>query len=603
MSRQLEKEYIRTNDRIHPRQDLLQEMEEKWAAEEAQRAAERRKVAVFPAWARFTVAAAGILLCVGVGMGGMLLYSRSRGMGNKTASAEAPILLAEGAMDAAVLQEEEKIVYEAMEDAAVAPEAMEEPQEQVSLLTAVAEEAPQGTHFARDEAEVEDSLRFGSRVSGMAKAAGTSAPTLPPKADQGETETVYAAGKVIRRDDLMAVFQPTLEQVHVVEYVNKKLNNVFSLTMREQGTRVQQVFWLGQELLALREKGGNTELMRFDVGDWKSPRHLVDLTQSGAFLGAWELGDGLLVLSLYKATTEEPLPWVNEARLDFDRVLLDADRPGDRFAVLTLYEPGRADGFAAEIALLSPVRGAVATGDERLLLWTDTEDLYAFARTEEGLTLLAESTLSGTVLSACGAGEGFSLLLRDGEEAVFVSLDAQLAETGRTAARTGPVRWAQVYEDGAVVLTADAIHYLTGAGDRSMDLTGDAFYRLTPERGLVLSADGHVQVLSLGADLKVLSDIHIRGGLGSLLDDLDRLAFDPDSGRLVIPAGQFVYPYYVNEVGNIYQRGEVQVFYDHDETDQRELRSLLVEDKTLVFYKFGVFLCNHNLIHQMTCKY
>ena len=161
MSRQLEKEYIRTNDRIHPRQDLLQEMEEKWAAEEAQRAAERRKVAVFPAWARFTVAAAGILLCIGVGMGGMLLYSRSRGMGNKTASAEAPILLAEGAMDAAVLQEEEKIVYEAMEDAAAAPEAMEEPQEQVSLLTAVAEEVPQGTHFARDEAEVEDTLRFG----------------------------------------------------------------------------------------------------------------------------------------------------------------------------------------------------------------------------------------------------------------------------------------------------------------------------------------------------------------------------------------------------------------------------------------------------------
>ena len=49
MSRQFEKEYTETNDRIHPRQELLQELESKWAAEEAREADEARKVVAFPA--------------------------------------------------------------------------------------------------------------------------------------------------------------------------------------------------------------------------------------------------------------------------------------------------------------------------------------------------------------------------------------------------------------------------------------------------------------------------------------------------------------------------------------------------------------------------
>ena len=69
-----EQEYKRANDRIHPRKDLLKEMEKKWAAEQAQPVEEERgKVVAFPLWARYLGVAAGILLCVGVGMGSVLL--------------------------------------------------------------------------------------------------------------------------------------------------------------------------------------------------------------------------------------------------------------------------------------------------------------------------------------------------------------------------------------------------------------------------------------------------------------------------------------------------------------------------------------------------
>ena len=155
MSREFEKEYRRTNDRIHPRQDLLQEMEKEWAAEEAQQAAERRKVVAFPAWARFTVAAAGILLCIGVGMGAVLLYSRSRGLSHKTASAEAPIVEteetmemyapAEGAADAAVLQPGKA---EGVKDAGVELRLLEQLLSAAEIL------------FVQDHAPVDVVLRF-----------------------------------------------------------------------------------------------------------------------------------------------------------------------------------------------------------------------------------------------------------------------------------------------------------------------------------------------------------------------------------------------------------------------------------------------------------
>ncbi len=591
MSRQFEKEYIETNDRIHPRQELLQELESKWAAEQAQEAAEARKVVAFPAWARALSVAAGILLCIGVGMGSVMILSRGRSQTNKTASVEAPMVAAEGAMDMAAAEPEEaKILFEAVEE-----------EEAPKTMLAAAAQAPEGTHFAADEAEVEDAILYRAVDLGAAKAAKTQTTA----ANDAESETVVPAGKIIRRDDVFAVFQPTSDQVHVIEYVGSQVNQVFALTMREKGTQVREIFWLGDEFLAIREQAGETELLRFDVSDWKSPRHLKDLTQSGSFLGAWEMGDRLFILSLYTAA-EEPLPWVDGSRLDFDKVLLDRARPGDAFAVLTVYEPGLGEGFAAETALLATVRGAADTGDGRLLLWTEGEaaDLYVLALDADGLALAAESAQPGTVLDAGSLGEGFTLLLQNGDTAELLNLDAELRETTRTAARTGEVRWGQVYEDGAVILTADSMHFLTKSGDHALGVTGDAFCWLTPDRGLVLNADGQLQVVSvLGTGLEALAAAQVKGGLGPLLDDLDRLAFDMGTGRLVIPAGQRVYQYIVDEAGNLTQRGEVQAFSDHDETEQREIRAFLLDDRALLFYKAGVMLCNQNMNRLQTCKY
>ena len=67
-----EQQYKRANDRIHPRKDLLKEMQAKWAEEEARQAEEERKVVAFPTWAKYVSVAAGVLLCVGLGMGSML---------------------------------------------------------------------------------------------------------------------------------------------------------------------------------------------------------------------------------------------------------------------------------------------------------------------------------------------------------------------------------------------------------------------------------------------------------------------------------------------------------------------------------------------------
>ena len=85
-----EQQYKRANDRIHPRKDLLKEMEAKWAEEQAHQEEEESKVVAFPAWAKYVGMAAGVLLCVGLGMGSVLLYSRSRGMQSKSASPERP---------------------------------------------------------------------------------------------------------------------------------------------------------------------------------------------------------------------------------------------------------------------------------------------------------------------------------------------------------------------------------------------------------------------------------------------------------------------------------------------------------------------------------
>ena len=81
---------------------------------------------------------------------------------------------------------------------------MEEEEAPKTMLAAAAQ-APEGTHFAANEAEVEDAILYRTVDLGAAKAAKTQTTA----ANDAESETVVPAGKIIRRDDVFAVFQPT----------------------------------------------------------------------------------------------------------------------------------------------------------------------------------------------------------------------------------------------------------------------------------------------------------------------------------------------------------------------------------------------------------
>ncbi len=620
-----EQEYRRANDRIHPRKDLLKEMEAKWAAEAEQPAAEERgRIVAFPTWARYLSAAAGILLCVGVGMGSVLLFTRS---GGRKYAAEAPMMAAEMAVD----QEEAKILTEAA-DAAVY-ETKTTGEVKAESKPAAAYEPAGGMHPAADEAEVEDAVRYGSSFKGAVPTeTGFSLSALqeaeaPTEADGSlmagavqdaevhearfaavpkVAESPYPAGEILVRDDLMALFMPTAQQIQVIQYANKRVTKVFSLTLRQQDAQVKQIFWMGSQLLALRERQGVTELIRFDVTDWKSPRHLSDLSQSGTFLGAGEMNGLVYILSLYRAEEQEPLPWVNGARMDYENVLLDSARPADTFTVITVYDPEGGDEPVAQTALLTAARGAVIEG-ERLLLWAGEgeTDLYVLCRDGTGLSLTSQGKQPGTVLDAGAAGESFLLLTAKEEGAALLLLDERLNGEG-TAAVDGVmgVRFARVYEDGAMVLTDDAAHWITLAGDSALEATGDGFVWLTPDRGLILSAEGQIQLVALrGRELEALGTARVSDGLAALVEDPTRLAYDPAANRLVFPAGQKVYLYEVSEAGELTLRSTPLTFYDHSDAEQRELRCLLIEDRALVFYKGGVHLCKSDLERILTTKY
>lgn len=601
-----EQEYSRANDRIHPRKELLKELEAKWAAEEGQQAEEEEaKVRSFPAWARFVGMAAGILLCVGLGTGAMLLTSRSRGLQlNKTASAPEPVM-AEGQAE-----EEAKILLEpladmaedadgAVNEAAGAEDVPTQEAEEVPMLAAAAAEPVSGFHYARDEAEVEDAIRYADLDKGAAS--GEKA-----KAAETTETAAYPAGDLMIRDDLMAVFQPTTEQVHVIRYDGKKFTNVFSLTLREKGAQVKRFFWMDNGFFLVREKGGDTELLRFDVTDWSKPRHLVDLTQNGIFLGAAEMNQRLCILSRYEATEQEPLPWVNGERIDYTDLLLDRERASTAVILLTVYDPSQ-DGFASQQALLAPGDG-VAFGHDKLLLWAQGAEttLYSFVFGEEGLALAAQGTVSGTLLSAAEVGEDYVLALQRGDDVEMLTLDSGLNEVKKvTASKVGAAHWCEVYEEGTAFLTADALHWLTASQDKSLAVKGDGFCWLTVEKALVLSADGQLQLVSLDANgITALGTVQVKEGLGLLLEDLSRLAFDEATGRLLIPAGQKVHQYLIDEKGELTPRGTALNFNDHNEVEQRELRCLLTQDnKALIFHKDGIFLCNHNLVRMNTGKY
>lgn len=608
-----EQEYTRANDRIHPRKDLLKELEAQWAKEADQpQEEETGKVVAFPGWVKYGAMAAGILLCVGVGMGSVMLLSRGRGR-TKSADATAPM-----AMESAVVMEESKILT-VPAAAAPEPEAMADGAMPNLTMTAPSAEL-RGTRPAASEAEVEEVLLSASApavLSGEdggvtygeageepeASAQPGAEPTQVPVAAAAVGETVYAPGRVLRRDDLFAVYQPTTERVYVVRYDGKKLTNVNSLSLRESGAQVKQVFWLGDELLALRERGGDVELLRFDVEDWTKPSHLRNLTQSGTLLGVTEMGGRLCILSAYTSTEEQPLPRVNGETVNHTDVLLDPERPGSVFTVLTVYDPAQ-DGFVAQAALLADCAGA-AFGHEKLLLWTKEAEtsLYVLSLDAEGVRLLAEDARPGTVLDAGELGEGFSLLLQAGDDVQLVTLQGDLAETGSTLAQgVGPVKWAQVYEDGAILLTEEELHWLTDSGDKTLALSGDGFCWLSVERGLVISADGKLQVVSVNdVELALVTTIQVKEDLSLLLEDLSAVAYDDLTGRLSFPAGQRVYHYKLTDTGA--PQGTYLVFTDHKADDVRELRCFFLDDRALIFTKNSVILCNGNMAKQSTLKY
>lgn len=621
-----EQKYTRANDRIHPRKELLQELEAKWAEEQARAAEEEQKVVHLRTWPRYVGMAAGIVLCVGLGMGSVLLFGRSRGIQNKMAAAEASTT-----MDSMMAEEEPRIITETngamqnepeMEDMAVAG-AVPEAEKAVSAYEPP--EPPKGTHIALDEAEVEDAIRRGeleraAQQAGRksvqmapqqekdgevpAQAAATGTPTQAPQAKAEAAETDYPRGELLRRDDLITAFQPTIQQAHVVRFADNKLTDVFSLNLQERGAQVKRFFWMGSELLAVREKDGETELLRFGVADWNAPKHRRNLTQSGTFLDAGEVDGRLCVLSLYRATEEEPLPWVDGERMDYDHVLLDGERPGDTFTVITVYDPAQ-DGLAAQTALLVQGDG-VAFGSKELLVWAEGADtaLYSFAWGPEGLQLAAETVREETIVSAAARQEGYDLLVQAGEKAALLTLDTALQEQARIAGPTGRVVCGQVFADGAVYLTTDALHVMTAAKTRALPLSGDGFRRLSADRLLVISAAGQLQLVALDRDaLEVVSAMEVKEDLSRLVADPLCLDYDPDTGRLVFPAGQKVYQFRIDEGSSAAPRSSSMSFTDHKDAELRELRCLLLPERALIFTKDGVVICNENFVRQRTEKY
>ena len=669
-----EQEYMRANDRIHPRQDLLKDLQKNWEAEQAEE--KKGRVVAFPTWIKVLSAAAGIILCVGIGMGSMLLLSR-KGTANMSAEAEAPQMAYSLAEDAALndairtegittaTTQQEAKAEAAPEDAPA--EALPEPEAASLLMKAAEVPAPVGMHRALDEGEIAQALGFASADQGdeapepEAPAAGVpeepeaqqdgplngalpeAAPAeedelaelseedeLAAPAEEEESEapaadapadTVTAAaaqpeepalqgsaaippqGRLMRQGDNFAVFMPTTEQVHIVQYANNKLSNVFSLGLKAKGTRVMDALWLGDELLALREAAGKTELLRFSVADWKSPRHLKDMAQSGAFLAAEELGGRLLVLTRFEASPEAPLPQVDGAALSSDEILLDRERPGTVFALLTVYDPALG-AFGARLAVLSDVSGLAAAG-EQVLLWSQGETLRLFALSlgEEGLNLVAEAELEGDLVDLYAHEGGYTLLLQRGEEAALVTLDGALAEQASLSVRAGALRCGETYAGGAAFLTETALHVLTPAGDRALDLNAHALRRLSEVRLLAVTADGTLHLVGTDGELRELSSALVKEDMTLILEDPAKIAFEPTTGRIAFPAGKRVYQFMVNDKDELRQRGYPLSFGDHNDQELRELRCLLLEDRAIVFYKAGAMLCNVNLERMLTNKY
>ena len=154
----------------------------------------------------------------------------------------------------------------------------------------------------------------------------------------------------------------------------------------------------------------------------------------------------------------------------------------------------------------------------------------------------------------------------------------------------------------AILLTEDTLHWLTASGDTTLALSGAGFCWLTVERGLVISADGRLQVVAVNdVELALVAAIQVKEDLSLLLEDPSALAYDDLTGRLVFPAGQRVYQYKLSGAAD--PKGTSLAFTDHKADDVRELRCFFLDDRLLIFTKNSAILCNENLAKQSTTKY
>ena len=145
---------------------------------------------------------------------------------------------------------------------------------------------------------------------------------------------------------------------------------------------------------------------------------------------------------------------------------------------------------------------------------------------------------------------------------------------------------------------------MTAAKTRALPLTGNGFRRLNANRLLVISAAGQLQLVALDRDaLEVVSTVEVKEDLSLLVEDPTCLDYDPDTGRLVFPAGQKVYQFRIDEGSGAAPRSSSMSFTDHKDAEQRELRCLLLPERALIFTKDGVVICNENFVRQRTEKY
>ena len=291
------------------------------------------------------------------------------------------------------------------------------------------------------------------------------------------------------------------------------------------------------------------------------------------------------------------------AALSADEVLLDRERPGTVFALLTVYDPALG-AFGARLAVLSDVSGLAAAG-EQVLLWSQGETLRLFALSfnEDGLNLVAEAELEGDLVDLYADEGGYTLLLQRGEEAALVTLDGALAEQASLSVKAGALRCGEAYPGGAAFLTETALHVLTPAGDRALELNAHALRRLTEVRLLAITADGTLHLVGTDGELRELSSALVKEDMTLILEAPEKIAFEEATGRIAFPAGKRVYQFMINDKDELRQRGYPLSFGDHNEQELRELRCLLLEDRAIVFYKAGAMLCNVNLERMLTNRY